>query len=94
MTTKIHRIRLMCMETGYKTRIELTLDERWKNDEILDTAANRLLRREPEHKYDFVSIDTREMRSEICHALTDLTEHTGEYRSFKIISDDYEKFLN
>ena len=83
-------MKLMCVETGYKTEIKLTQDEPWENDDILDAAANNLLKREPEHKYDFVCIDSRRMRSEICHALTDLTEHTGEYRSFKIISDNYE----
>ena len=80
--------RLMCIETGYKTRIELTRDEPWEDDEILNTAANRLLKREPEHKYDFVCIDARKMRSEICHALAGLTEHTGEYRSFKIVTSE------
>lgn len=75
---------LVCVETGKKTKINLTTNEPWTNDEILDAAANQLLRREPEYKHDFVTINADKMRSEICHALTDLTEHTGEYLTFKI----------
>ena len=48
-------------------------------------AANALLRREPEYKHDFVCISADKMRSEICHAAGDLTEHTGEYRTFKLV---------
>lgn len=78
---------LQCIETGRKTKIKLTTREPWTNDEILDNAAaNRLIHREPEHKHDFVTISADKMRSEIFHALNGLTEHTGEYRSFKIIS--------
>ena len=47
-------------------------------------AANMLLRREAEHNHDFVCISIEKLRSEICHALTNLTEHTGEYRTFEI----------
>jgi len=78
---KIHQ--LECIETGRKIKITLT-GEPWENDEILDNAANMLLKRDPEYKHDFVCISADKMRSEIMHALTDLTEHTGEYRSFKI----------
>jgi len=81
-------MKLKCMETGRITEIILTTDKPWENDEILDAAANKLLKREPDHKHDFVCISADKMRSEICHALTDLTEHTGEYRTFKIIQED------
>ena len=75
---------LICIETERKTQLKLT-DEPWTNDEIINTAANRLLRREPQHKYDFVAIRSGKLRAEICHALTDLTEHTGKYVTFRII---------
>jgi hypothetical protein len=77
-------MKLLCVETGKKTSIILT-GEPWENDDTLDAAANRLLKREPEHKYDHVCITRNKMRSEICHSLTDLTEHTGEYRTFELV---------
>lgn len=76
---------LVCIESGKKTKINLVADEPWTNDETLSSAANTLLRREAEHKYDFVCISADKMRSEIFHAAGDLTEHTGEYRRFKLI---------
>ena len=76
---------LVCIESGKKTKINLTTDEPWTNDDILDSAANILLKREPEYKHDFVCISADKMRSEICHAAGDMTEHTGEYRSFKLV---------
>lgn len=80
---------LVCIETGKKTALSLT-DAPWNNDDILDAAANRMLRREPEHRHDFVCIDAQKMRSEICHGLGNLTEHTGEYRTFRLIGEATE----
>ena len=79
-------MKLVCNETGRYTEIRLS-DKSWENDDILDHSANVLLKREPEHKDDFVCIREGKMRSEICHALTDLTEHTGEYRSFRYVGN-------
>ena len=76
---------LVCIESGKKTKINLTTDEPWTNDEILDANANALLRREHGYKHDFVCISADKMRSEICHAAGDLIEHTGEYRTFKLV---------
>jgi len=78
-------MKLTCIETGKYTRIKLTPGEPWENENILDAAANRLLSREPDHPYDFICLDHVDLRGEICHALTGLTEHTGEYRSFKLV---------
>ena len=77
---------IKCIESGRTTKITLTGNE-WDDDDTLDSAANKLLKRETEHKHDFVCISTDKMESEICHALTGLTEHTGEYRTF-IIEED------
>ena len=76
---------MVCIETDKKTKIALTKNEPWTNDNILSTSANGLLKREPEHKYDYVTIRADKMRSEIYHAVGDLAEHTGEYRTFKIV---------
>ena len=76
---------LVCIETGRKTKITLTNDEPWTNEETMDQAANVLLKRETEHRHDFVTIRSDKMRSEICHVAGDLTEHTGEYRTFKLV---------
>lgn len=76
-------MKLKCIETGKTTKIALN-NKPWENDIILDYAANRLLKREKEHAYDFVCISTDNLRSEICHALTNLTEHSGTYRTFII----------
>jgi len=78
------KMKLTCIETGKYTRIKLT-GEPWENENTLDAAANVLLRREPEHKYDFICISSDNLRGEICHALAGLTEHTGEYRSYKLV---------
>ena len=80
---------LICLETNKKTNIYLNPDDPWEHDKILQKAANRLLKREPEHgprQNDFVCIGLNNLRSEIFHGLTDLTEHTGKYRNFKIIN--------
>lgn len=76
---------LFCVETGKKTKIKLNSNEPYMNDEIIDSAANRLLRREYDHKYDFVCIRQDSMKSEIYHAAGDLTEHTGEHRTFRLV---------
>ena len=78
------KMKLICIETGKQTSLILNDAAPWENDEIIDSAANRLIKRESEHKHDFVCVSADKLRSEICHALTDLTEHTGEYRSFRI----------
>lgn len=75
---------LVCIETGKKTKINLTTNESWINDEILNNAAERLLRREPEYKHAHICISADKMRAEIWYSAGDLTEHTGEYRTFKI----------
>ena len=75
---------LVCIETGRKTAIDIDGRNEWEIDDLLDVAALRLLRREPEHKHDWVSIRADNLRSEICHSCGDLIEHTGEYRSFRI----------
>ena len=77
--------KLVCLETNKRTRINLENVPDYETDDVLDNAANRLLKREPEHKYDFVCITRDNLQSEICHALGDLTEHTGEYRSFEVV---------
>lgn len=76
---------LVCIETGKKTKINLTADEPWTNDEILDAAAEKLLHREPEYKHAHICISADKMRAEIWYSAGDLTEHTSEYRTFKLI---------
>jgi hypothetical protein len=76
--------RITCVETGKYTDVNLSTNEPWANDDTIDHAANMLLRREAEYNHDFVCISIEKLRSEICHALTNLTEHTGEYRTFEI----------
>lgn len=78
-------MKLKCVETGKTTKIVLG-DKPWENDEILEIAANNLLVREIEHRDDFVCVSFDGLRSEICHALDGLTEHSGDYRSYEIIN--------
>lgn len=78
---------LICIETGKKTKFNENV-EPWELDDILDNCANILLRRESDHSpgsNDFVSIRANKLRSEIFHGLNGLTEHLGEFRTFKII---------
>jgi hypothetical protein len=75
---------LKCVETGKKTKYNNEVKP-WDRDDVLSAAACRLVRREREHKYDYVTISREHMSSEIYHALNGLTEHTGEYRHFEIL---------
>ena len=88
---------LVCIESHKKTSLDLmdSNDDfrgdvnarQWNNDDIVNAAANRLLKRESEHKHDFVvvKISHNRMSSEIYHSCGDMCEHTGEYRTFRII---------
>ena len=75
---------LMCIETGKKTKYNNEAKP-WDRDDILSDAATRLVKREVDHKHDYVTIKRECMESEIYHALYEMTEHTGEWRTFKII---------
>ena len=75
---------LICNETNRKTQINITNTmEQYEIDEIIDAGANRIIKRTYPH--DFVTVCMDKMQSEICHALTGLTEHTGKFVSFKIV---------
>lgn len=76
--------KLICVQTGKKTLIDEMVPD-YELDDVLDTAANRLLKRESDHKHDFICVSQNIMSAEICHSLTELTEHTGRYRTFKIV---------
>lgn len=81
---------LTCQNTGYKTIVRLIdssrgIEDEYANVEAINNAANRLLKREPDHKSDYVTVIYPDrMRSEICRALNDLTEHTGKYREYEL----------
>lgn len=78
------KTRLICMETGKKTGINISNTTPYEIDEIIDTAANRLLRREPDFRDCFVSVRAENMRAKICRGAGELTEFYNEYRTFRI----------
>lgn len=76
--------KLICVETDKYTKFNDNVED-YEIDDVIDAAANRLIRREPEFdKDDFVCVRSDKLRSEICRHCGDMTEHSGEYRTFKI----------